>query len=177
VDGGSQSQPAAAVDTPRRDALLSASANQQMFGSIVNRYDVLNRTLSLGQDSRWRRLAVQALGPVDTGRYLDVGTGTADLIQELLLQAPEASVLGVDLVVPMLVEGRRKLDLRATIGSRVALLAADGLRLPFRAASFDGGCSAFVIRNVEDRSRLFAEVYRVLRLVLDSLKNWIIGDQ
>jgi demethylmenaquinone methyltransferase/2-methoxy-6-polyprenyl-1,4-benzoquinol methylase len=133
-----------------------------MFSGIVGRYDLLNRLLSLGLDRRWRRLAVAAMGPRPGGHYRDVGTGTGDLLVEVLRQAPGAQVVGVDLAVPMLAEGRRKLAAAGGRGAS-ALLAADGLHLPFAAASFEGGCSAFVVRNVEDRSALFRELDRVLR--------------
>lgn len=162
MDGDGQSQSPPAGGTTRRDALLSAAANRRMFGAIARRYDRLNRVLSLGLDVRWRRLAVQALGMVPGGRYLDVGTGTADLVIEGLRQAPAVRFVGIDPAVPMLREGGAKLGIGG-LGEGAALVAADGLRLPFRNSSFDGACSAFVVRNVVDRERLFRELHRVLR--------------
>jgi len=133
-----------------------------MFGGIAGGYDRLNRILSLGLDARWRGVAVQALGVVSGGHYLDLGTGTADLVVEALRQVPGARLTGVDAALPMLLVGQAKLAARG-LGARATLLAADGLRLPFCPSCFDGVCSAFVIRNVVDRARLLGELHRVLR--------------
>ena len=50
-----------------------------MFGDIAPRYDLLNSLLSLGQDRRWRRMAVGMLSPPPGGVLLDVAAGTADI--------------------------------------------------------------------------------------------------
>jgi len=57
-----------------------------MFDTIAHRYDLMNRIISLGLDQGWRRKAVFQLGRTCGGRYLDVGTGTADLAVEIMRQ-------------------------------------------------------------------------------------------
>lgn len=144
-------------------AVCGVAADQRrMFAGIAGRYDRLNRLLSLGLDRSWRRRAVRALALGPGARCLDVGTGTADLLLEILREAPAARHVGVDLSLPMLLEGRRKLS-REAPARPPSLVGGDGLRLPFRGASFDAVCAAFVLRNIGDRPRLFAEVLRVLR--------------
>ena len=44
-----------------------------MFGGVARRYDLLNRLISLGQDRRWRRLAVSRLALRSGDWVLDLG--------------------------------------------------------------------------------------------------------
>ena len=93
-----------------RDSLISAEANRRMFDGIASRYDLLNALLSLGLDRRWRRRAVSMLGPRGGERYLDVGCGTGDVAIEILRQAPDALVAGVDPAAQMLALARTKTE-------------------------------------------------------------------
>ena len=85
-----------------------AEDNRAMFDGVARRYDLLNSLLSLGRDRSWRRKAVSALNPGAGERFLDLGSGTADMALEVLRQEPSASVLGVDPAVEMLALGRKK---------------------------------------------------------------------
>src|SRR5438132_9912324 len=58
-----------------------------MFDDIVEHYDLLNRLVSLGQDRRWRRAAVEALRLPDGARVLDLGCGTGDIAGLLAARA------------------------------------------------------------------------------------------
>ena len=51
----------------------------QMFDGIAERYDLLNRIISLGIDQRWRKKTVAALQMKPGERVLDLACGTADL--------------------------------------------------------------------------------------------------
>lgn len=50
-----------------------------MFNAISGRYDLLNRTLSLGIDVLWRKRTVAAIRKLGAKEILDVATGTGDL--------------------------------------------------------------------------------------------------
>jgi len=126
---------------------------QRMFGRIAGRYDRLNRLISFGMDSGWRREAARLAGPARM-RVLDLGAGTGDL-SRALLDAGAARVVAADLTPAML--------RRAPSGPRLVPVLADALRLPFRDASFDRVASAFLLRNVEDVGAALAETARVLR--------------
>ena len=134
----------------------------QMFDGIAERYDLLNRLMSLGIDQGWRRRTVAALRLQAGARVLDLATGTADLA--LLVAATEsgASVVGVDPSERMLEVGRRKVAARG-LESRITLLAGDAEALQFPSRSFDALCIAFGIRNVADRERGLREMARVVR--------------
>ena len=49
---------------------------QRMFDAIAGRYDLMNRTMTLGQDQRWRRFVVARAGDPGRGWVLDLATGT-----------------------------------------------------------------------------------------------------
>lgn len=154
--------PATPVGTPPRDTLTTAAENRAMFNTLARQYDRMNRLISLGLDRRWRRRAVACLAPVPGGRYLDIGTGTADLCLEILSQQPDATVVGLDPATSMLALGAEKVA-AADLTAQVALLSGDATLLPFADAEFDGIVAGFSIRNVEDRQRALFEMHRVLK--------------
>ncbi len=133
-----------------------------MFDRIADRYDLLNRVLSLGIDRRWRRLACEALRLVPGQRVLDLATGTGDLALLLAVHGAQPAVTGADPSLRMLeVAGKKVVEGGAK--GRIALIAADAQRLPFGARAFDAACIAFGIRNVPDRPQALRELARVVR--------------
>jgi len=133
-----------------------------MFDRIAPRYDLLNRLLSAGIDTRWRKAAADALGLAGEARVLDLCTGTGDLLIEALRRDPRLKGVGVDLSRQMLVRGARKLERRA-LQSRAALASGDGERLPLRSALFDGALVSFGIRNIARADEALRELHRVMK--------------
>ncbi len=136
----------------------------ELFSDIARRYDGMNRVLSLGRDSHWRRIAADALRLPPGGRVLDVGIGTGDVALVVTEGRPDAAVVGLDTALPMIDVGRRKLG-----RNRVAWTQGDGLHLPFPDRHFDAAISAFLLRNIfdgQDRrpvAQALAEQRRVVR--------------
>ena len=135
-----------------------------MFSAIATRYDLANHLLSGGLDFFWRKRAAQIVKAWEPARILDLATGSGDLALTIRAACPGAFLVGADFCHPMLLVAKRK-----GLGQ---LVTADGLRLPFAAASFDALTIAFGLRNMESWSRGLAEMRRVLRpgghlLVLD----------
>lgn len=129
-----------------------------MFDALVPGYDRFNRLSSLGLDTSWRR-EVSEMFPRDS-EVLDVGTGTGDLAKTLLDRG--CRVIGIDFSERMIEAAREKM--KHSLNARFEVARAD--ELPFGPRSFDGVCSAFVIRNLHHGSilsRSFREFYRVLR--------------
>jgi len=137
------------------------AAVRSMFDRIAPRYDLLNRLLSAGTDVRWRRAAVDFLGLEGPVRVLDLCTGTADLLIEVLGRAPGNRGAGIDLSREMLRRAARKLSDRG-LSARAALAAGDAEALPFADRSFGAALVAFGVRNVGDVSASLREVRRVL---------------
>ncbi|HEX2057485.1 MAG TPA: ubiquinone/menaquinone biosynthesis methyltransferase [Actinomycetota bacterium] len=126
-------------------------AVRSMFDSIAPRYDLVNRVMTFGMDTGWRRASIAALGVRPGDLVLDVACGTGDFCREL--EGRGHRVTGVDFSMGMLRAAR----------TSAPLLQADALRLPVRDGSIDGVTCGFALRNVTDVGSLFAELARVVR--------------
>jgi len=131
-------------------------AVRAMFDRIAPRYDVLNRIMTFGLDTGWRRVAVRALQLPPSSVVMDVACGTGDFCRELARAG--LVPLGIDVSWGMLVAGRT-VDGRG----RAPLVQADALRVPVVSGAVDGITCGFALRNVVDLSSLFGEFGRVLR--------------
>ena len=142
-------------------AARDAAAVREMFTRIARRYDVMNTIMTAGRHHAWRRLAAQALGTAPSGPILDLATGTGDLALAVRAVRPSATVVGADFSEAMLQHARGKLARRGA--TRMPLLAADALALPFRDRAFAAVTSAFLVRNLADLARGLAEMRRVTK--------------
>ncbi len=132
---------------------------QGMFARIASRYDLMNRLMTFGQDSFWRREVIRrAALPPQGGVLLDLGAGTGDLGFEALRQNEQTRPIEADFTLEMMQVGRRR-----PLGQRVAWSAADALNLPFPEDCFDAVVSGFLLRNVIDVQQALKEQLRVLR--------------
>ena len=122
-----------------------------MFDTIAPRYDLVNRIMTFGLDQRWRRSTVAALALPGGARVLDLACGTGDLSRAALRLG--YCVVGADLSAGML----------AANGAATPLVEADGSRMPFAAAAFDGLVCGYALRNFTDLAATLAECARVLR--------------
>jgi demethylmenaquinone methyltransferase/2-methoxy-6-polyprenyl-1,4-benzoquinol methylase len=132
-----------------------------VFTGLPPRYDRLAYLLSFGQDRRWRRATVDHVVAAVPGRVLDVATGPAGVALAIARHSP-ASIVGVDLSLPMLAQGLRNVR-EAERDAQVRLLAARAEQLPFDDASFDAVSFAYLLRYVDDPGATVAEMARVLR--------------
>jgi demethylmenaquinone methyltransferase/2-methoxy-6-polyprenyl-1,4-benzoquinol methylase len=134
---------------------------KEIFATVTGKYDFLNHALSLRRDVAWRRFAVSRMRFFLTHRLLDAATGTCDLAMEAASRYSGLQVTGLDLVPQMIEAGRRKIRHR-NLSSRIHLVRADALHLPFDDAHFDAVSMAFGIRNIPDRLGALREMIRVL---------------
>lgn len=140
---------------------LPAPEVRAMFDRIAPRYDLLNRTMTMGIDGRWRRAAAQAADLAAGERALDCCTGTGDLAFQLAARVTgSGSVVGIDFSERMIGVAREKAGEREV---PVEFLVGDAMELPFGDDSFDAATVAFGIRNVADLDRALSEMVRVVR--------------
>ena len=136
---------------------------QSMFSTIADRYDLLNRVLSLGIDRSWRKFAVNQLPKTETARFLDVATGTCDVALDIIKRhSPGTKVTGVDFSEGMLELGRKKIK-TAGLDDRIDVRFGDATSLPFKDNTFNGSIIAFGIRNVQDYKKGISEMGRVVK--------------
>lgn len=150
----------------RKDILPTAHTPQErretvrgMFNRIAPTYDLLNRMLSLGIDRRWRRKTIDLMQIGEKSVVLDLACGTGDLSEEAAKRGAMV-VFGVDPSKEMLLRARTKLQYNVT---RSYLIESFGEELPLSAAVCTHAMIAFGIRNVQERAKAFAEVYRILK--------------
>lgn len=135
-----------------------------LFATIADRYDLITRLLSYGQDRRWKRTLVAMAAPHARMRALDLATGTGDIAFALADRG--ARVEGLDVTFRMVELARDKARELLTERSRNRVprfLVGDMLALPFPAASFDLVTTGYGLRNVPDLARAIDEIRRVLK--------------
>jgi demethylmenaquinone methyltransferase/2-methoxy-6-polyprenyl-1,4-benzoquinol methylase len=115
----------------------------------------------MAQNGRWRRAMVDRIVPSTPGRVLDVASGTAGVALQLASRTP-ADVIGVDLTIGMLAQGRRNVA-RAGLNGRVQLVAGRAEQLPFPDASFDALTFTYLLRYVDDPQATLVELARVVK--------------
>jgi demethylmenaquinone methyltransferase / 2-methoxy-6-polyprenyl-1,4-benzoquinol methylase len=136
-----------------------AEAVRAMFTRIARRYDLMNSLMTGGRHHAWRRRVAEAAAAASAGPVLDLATGTADLALAVRARDPGRFIAGADFSEGMLRVGQAKLEARRA--TRVRLLVADALALPFRDGAFACVMSAFLLRNLDDLERGLAEMRRV----------------
>lgn len=132
-----------------------------VFTGLPARYDQLAYLLSFGQDRRWRRATVDHVVAAAPCQVLDVATGPAGVALAIARRSP-ATIVGVDLNLPMLAQGQRNVR-EAQRDAQVRLLAARAEQLPFDDARFDAVSFAYLLRYVDDPAATVAEMARVLQ--------------
>src|SRR5256885_3293651 len=130
-----------------------------MFDRIAARYDFLNRVLSFGTDVGWRRRAIARADIRAHMDVLDAGAGTGDL--SFAAAARGARVLALDVSAGMLAVLARRAT--AAQRSRIQPTVGSVLALPLPDESVDRIVTGFMVRNVGDLARAFAEFRRILR--------------
>lgn len=137
-----------------------------MFGEIHDRYDLMNRLLTLRLDERWRRKAARTCLNGRGGEVVDLCCGTGDLaIRMAGLTDGAGHVTGVDFSRPMLEVARSKAK-KAGL-EKIRFVAADAAALPFENNSLDAIGIAFGFRNLtyknHGRDQFLAEMHRTLK--------------
>ena len=129
-----------------------------MFDRLSDHYDLLNRMMTFGFDSIWRRRLIERAELSPGGRLLDVGSGTGDIAFTALQKEPTVRVTAADFSLGMMKKGRSRPG-----GSQIPWCSADALQLPFLDGTFDAVTSGYLIRNVVNPLGAFREQLRVLK--------------
>ena len=95
-----------------------------------------------------------------SGRVLDVGAGTGEILARLAERFAHARFVGVDLEEAHLARARKRC---AEFGDRVRFQRGDALALPFADGEFDLVVSRHLLQAVPDALRALGEMSRALR--------------
>ena len=125
-----------------------------LFATIADRYDLITRVLSYGQDARWKRKLAQMAAVTPGEQALDLACGTGDIA--IALAGSGARTVGLDIT-------HRMLELGAGRTNKVRFLAGDMTSLPLASATFDLVTTGYGLRNVPDLDAALDEIARVLK--------------
>ncbi len=136
---------------------------RNVFDSVADQYDLMNDMMSFGVHRLWKRLTV-FLGQVRHGeRVLDLAGGTGDLTRLFHPRVGDTGeVILADINASMLRRGRDRLTDEGLVGG-IRYVQVDAQALPFVGESFDCITIGFGLRNVTDKDKALASMYRVLR--------------
>jgi demethylmenaquinone methyltransferase/2-methoxy-6-polyprenyl-1,4-benzoquinol methylase len=151
-----------------------------VFDSVANRYDLMNDLMSMGIHRLWKRYTIELSGVRAGQQVLDLAGGTGDLAARFSrLVGKRGNVVLGDINDNMLKVGRDRL-LDQGLAGNLHYVQANAEVLPFPANHFDCITIAFGLRNVTDKDRALADMYRVLKpggrlLVLEFSKPTLPG--
>lgn len=134
---------------------------RNMFNSISNEYDFLNKIMTFGNDTLWRRKIYALAKESNPKKILDIATGTADIALELS-NIKNVKIVGIDISEEMLKIGDQKI-LKRNLSSTIKLEKGDAEKIDYPESYFDIVTIGFGVRNFENLSVSLNETYRVLK--------------
>lgn len=136
----------------------SSAVRSYSFDALADRFDE-TRTIDPSSFDRSVAYLVKRIPPARFPRMLEIGVGTGRIATPLAARGYQ--VVGVDIAVRMLERAAGHQSQRAP--NRVALLLADGTKLPFRSGTFDVVYWAHVLHLIPEWRRALDEALRCLR--------------
>ena len=130
---------------------------EKMFDAIADRYDLMNRVMTFGQDRRWKDFVVDRGGEIFNDWVLDLACGTGEIAAQFRSSNPEARIVGADFSRNMLIRAQQDLS-----SDSIRFQACDANHLPYRDGVFRAVSFGYLLRNVDDSLIVLKEVYRVL---------------
>jgi len=147
--------------TVQEDQKVELVAN--VFDSVAAKYDLMNDVLSLGIHRVWKRFTINCSGVRSGQKVLDLAGGTGDLTAKFSrIVGKTGQVVLADINDSMLKVGRTKLRDSGIVGN-VEYVQANAEALPFPDNHFDIVTIAFGLRNVTDKDKALASIFRVLK--------------
>lgn len=132
-----------------------------VFQSISEGYDRANVRISLGLQSRWKKMLTDRLA-ADTakkGAVLDVCCGTGDIAIRTAGRRRDLRVTGIDFSPAMLKVARKKGGGRRNL----RFMQGNAMKLPFKDNSFAAADISFGLRNTADYAQVLSEMKRVVK--------------
>lgn len=133
----------------------------QMFDTISENYDGLNKVISFGTDAKWKKKILQMVKTQNPTSVLDIATGTGDLAI-LFAETSAKEIIGLDISQGMLDIGKKKIEAKG-LESKIQMVLGDGENIPYPDNYFDTITVAYGVRNFENLEKGLNEILRVLK--------------
>lgn len=134
-----------------------------VFRSVASKYDIMNDVMSFGVHHLWKQYTIGMTGLRKGQKVLDLAGGTGDLaIKEAKIVGEGGMVVLADINATMLSEGRDRVIDKGLIKT-ITISQCNAEILPYEDNTFDCITMAFGLRNVTDKDKALASMYRVLK--------------
>ena len=148
--------------TPYQDSNLGKKEQvAQMFDTISENYDGLNRVISFGTDAKWKKKILKMIAAKQPKTILDIATGTGDLAI-LFANTSATEIIGLDISQGMLDIGKKKIAAQH-LDSKIQMVLGDGENIPYPDNYFDAITVAYGVRNFENLEKGLTDILRTLK--------------
>ncbi len=110
----------------------------------------------------YEALADEIISKLNSGRVLDIGTGSGNLPIEIAKRAPNSKIIGIDLS-KTLIKIARNMAKREGVDNNVIFEVGSAYDLKFEDSYFDMVISSMTIHHLKYPAKAFNEIYRVLK--------------
>ena len=131
---------------------------QKVFSDVANNYDLMNDVMSFGAHRLWKKSFIDIVNPSSGDKIIDVGSGSGDLVLEILKRDLNLKIDMVDLNKAMLLEGKKRIK-----NNNVKFFQQNAEKLNFLNNIYDKYLISFCLRNVTDIDQSFKEAFRILK--------------
>ena len=133
----------------------------QMFDTISENYDGLNKIISFGTDAKWKQKILKMVAAKQPTTILDIATGTGDLAI-LFAKTSASEIIGLDISQGMLDIGKKKIEAQK-LDTKIQMVLGDGENIPYADNYFDVITVAYGVRNFENLEKGLSEILRTLK--------------
>ena len=131
---------------------------QKVCSDVANNYDLMNDLMSFGAHRLWKKSFIDIVNPSLGDKIIDVGSGSGDLVLEILKRNLNLKIDMVDLNKAMLLEGKKRIK-----NNNVKFFQQNAEKLSFLNNIYDKYLISFCLRNVTDIDQSFKEAFRILK--------------
>ena len=137
---------------------------RKIFDDVAKKYDLMNDLMSIGLHRFWKKKFIEEIKLKNKkNKILDLGSGTGDIIFELLKQKKMSNsqnqIILSDPNIKMMKESFKKFnDIK-----KIYCVANYGEELPFKNNQFDLITMSFSLRNTYNLKKTIREIHRVLK--------------
>ena len=131
---------------------------QKVFSDVANNYDLMNDIMSFGAHRLWKKSFIDIVNPSAGDKIIDVGSGSGDLVLEILKRDLNLKIDMIDLNKEMLLEGKKRIK-----NNSVKFFQQNAEKLSFLNNIYDKYLISFCLRNVTDIDQSFKEAFRILK--------------